>query len=60
MSRLKAIARSFVDGMWFASYTVLPTIGVMWAMGIGSFNIEGVGRCLRKKKFGRWVCPRAE
>ena len=39
MSRLKAIARSFVDGMWFASYTVLPTIGVMWAMGIVSFNI---------------------
>ena len=39
VSRLKAIAISFVDGMWFASYTVLPTIGVMWAMGIVSFNI---------------------
>jgi len=39
VSRLKAIAISFVDGMWFASYTVLPTIGVMWAMGIVSLNI---------------------
>ena len=39
VSRLKAIAISFVDGMWFASYTVLPVIGVMWAMGIVSFNI---------------------
>ena len=41
MSRLKAIAISFVDGMWFASYTVLPTIGVMWATGIVSLNILG-------------------
>jgi len=39
VSRLKAIAISFVDGMWFASYTVLPVIGVMWATGIVSLNI---------------------
>ena len=39
MSKVKKVALSFVDGMWFASYTVLPTIGVMWAMGIVSLNI---------------------
>ena len=39
MSKVKAVALSFGDGMLFASYTVLPVIGVMWAMGIVSLNI---------------------
>ena len=39
MSRVKAVGVSFVEGMLFASYTVLPTIGMMWATGIISFNI---------------------
>ena len=39
MSKVKAVALSFGDGMLFASYTVLPVIGTMWAMGIISFNI---------------------
>ena len=39
MSKVKAIGVSFVDGMVFASYTVLPVIGIMWATGIISLNI---------------------
>ena len=39
MSKVKKVALSFGDGMLFASYTVLPVIGVMWAMGIVSLNI---------------------
>ena len=39
MSKVKAVALSFGDGMLFASYTVLPVIGVMWATGIVSLNI---------------------
>ena len=39
MSKVKAVALSFGDGMLFASYTVLPVIGIMWAMGILSLNI---------------------
>jgi len=39
MTKIKAIGISFVEGMWFASYTVLPVIGIMWATGIVSLNI---------------------
>ena len=39
MSRVKKVALSFGDGMLFASYTVLPVIGIMWATGIISLNI---------------------
>ena len=39
MSNVKAVALSFGDGMLFASYTVLPVIGIMWATGIVSLNI---------------------
>jgi hypothetical protein len=35
----KAIGISFLEGMVFASYTVLPVIGIMWATGIISLNI---------------------
>ena len=39
MSKVKKVALSFGDGMLFASYTVLPTIGMMWATGIVQINI---------------------
>ena len=39
MSKVKAVGVSFIDGMVFASYTVLPVIGIMWATGIISLNI---------------------
>jgi hypothetical protein len=39
VSKVKKVALSFVEGMVFASYTVLPVIGIMWAMGIVSLNI---------------------
>jgi len=39
VSKVKKVALSFGDGMLFASYTVLPTIGIMWATGIVSLNI---------------------
>ena len=39
MSKVRAVGVSFVEGMVFASYTVLPVIGIMWATGIISLNI---------------------
>ena len=39
MSKVKAVGVSIVDTMVFASYTVLPMIGIMWATGIVSLNI---------------------
>ena len=39
VTKVKAVALSFGDGMLFASYTVIPVIGIMWATGIVSFNI---------------------
>jgi len=39
VSQVKAVGLSFVEGMVFASYTVLPVIGIMWATGIISLNI---------------------
>ena len=39
MSKVKKVALSFGDGMLFASYTVLPVIGIMWATGIVQINI---------------------
>jgi len=39
VSKVKAVGYSFLDGMLFASYTVLPVIGIMWATGIVSLNI---------------------
>ena len=39
MSKVKAVGVSFVEGMLFASYTVLPVIGIMWATGIVSLNV---------------------
>jgi hypothetical protein len=39
VSKVKAVGVSIVDTMVFASYTVLPMIGVMWATGIVSLNI---------------------
>ena len=39
MSKVKAIGVSIVDTVVFASYTVLPMIGIMWATGIVSLNI---------------------
>jgi hypothetical protein len=39
VSRVKAIGISLFDAMVFASYTVLPMIGIMWAVGIVELNI---------------------
>ncbi len=33
MKRLKAIGMSILDTVWFASYTVMPIVGVMFATG---------------------------
>ena len=33
MNRLKAIIISLLDAAWFASYTVVPTIGFLFAIG---------------------------
>jgi len=39
VSRAKAIGVSLFDAMVFASYTVLPMIGVLMAVGIVELNI---------------------
>ena len=39
MSKVKAIGVSIVDTVVFASYTVLPMIGVLMAVGIVELNI---------------------
>jgi len=39
VSRVKAIGVSIFDAMVFASYTVLPMIGVLMAVGIVELNI---------------------
>jgi len=39
VSRAKAIGVSIFDAMVFASYTVLPMIGVLMAVGIVELNI---------------------
>jgi len=38
MAKVKAIGMSFLDGMWFASYTVGTVMFVLWAIGFISFN----------------------
>ena len=39
MSKVKAVGVSIVDTVVFASYTVLPMIGVLMAVGIIELNI---------------------
>ena len=39
MSKVKAVGVSILDTMVFASYTVLPMIGVLMAVGIVELNI---------------------
>ena len=39
MSKVKAVGVSIVDTVVFASYTVLPMIGIVWAVGIIELNI---------------------
>ena len=39
MSKVKAIGVSIVDTVVFASYTVLPMIGILMAVGIVELNI---------------------
>ena len=39
MSKIKAIAWSIVDAMIFGSYTVLPTIVILLALGVVELNI---------------------
>jgi hypothetical protein len=39
VSKVKAVGVSIFDTMVFASYTVLPMIGIMWAVGIVELNI---------------------
>jgi len=38
VSKVKAIGLSFLDGMWFATYTVLPTMIFLWAIGFIQIN----------------------
>jgi len=38
MTKIKAIGISFLDGMWFATYTVGPVMAFLWAIGFISFN----------------------
>ena len=33
MVNLKAIGLSILDTIWFASYTVMPIVGIMFATG---------------------------
>tara|TARA_A100001015_G_scaffold76216_1_gene84594 strand:+ start:414 stop:530 length:117 start_codon:yes stop_codon:yes gene_type:complete len=33
MNKLKAITKSILDAVWFGSYTVLPTVGFLFAIG---------------------------
>ena len=33
MRRLRAIGISILDTVWFASYTVMPIVGIMFATG---------------------------
>ena len=39
VSKVKAVGVSIVDTMVFASYTVLPMIGVLLALGVVELNI---------------------
>ena len=39
MSKVKAVGVSIMDTVVFASYTVLPMIGVLMAVGIVELNI---------------------
>tara|TARA_B100001964_G_scaffold178298_1_gene196624 strand:+ start:164 stop:283 length:120 start_codon:yes stop_codon:yes gene_type:complete len=39
MTKIKAIGISFLDAMWFGSYTVLPTIGFLTLIGFLQWNI---------------------
>ena len=39
MSKVKAVGVSILDTVVFASYTVLPMIGVLMAVGIVELNI---------------------
>ena len=39
MSKVKAVGVSILDTMVFASYTVLPMIGVLMAVGIVELKI---------------------
>ena len=39
MSKVKAVGVSIFDTMVFASFTVLPMIGVLMAVGIVELNI---------------------
>ena len=36
MDNLKAIGLSILDTIWFASYTVMPIVGIMFASGLVS------------------------
>tara|TARA_B100000508_G_C11292310_1_gene195768 strand:+ start:213 stop:326 length:114 start_codon:yes stop_codon:yes gene_type:complete len=36
---LKAIGLSILDTIWFASYTVMPVVGIMFAIGFLELNI---------------------
>jgi hypothetical protein len=33
VNKLKAIIKSILDAVWFGSYTVLPTVGFLFAIG---------------------------
>ena len=39
MTKIKAIGISFLDGMWFATYTVGSVMVFLWAIGFITINI---------------------
>ena len=39
MTKMKAIGISFLDAMWFGTYTVGPVMVFLWAIGFISINI---------------------
>tara|TARA_B100000287_G_scaffold268624_1_gene252687 strand:- start:361 stop:480 length:120 start_codon:yes stop_codon:yes gene_type:complete len=38
MTKIKAIGISFLDAMWFGTYTLGPVFFVLWAIGFITFN----------------------
>tara|TARA_Y100000992_G_scaffold137545_1_gene91074 strand:- start:208 stop:327 length:120 start_codon:yes stop_codon:yes gene_type:complete len=38
MTKIKAIGLSFLDAVWFGTYTVGPIMFFLWAIGFITFN----------------------
>ena len=49
MSKVKEVGLSFLDGMWFATYTLGPTMIFLWAIGFIQINLEGKEKNAKKR-----------